>query len=88
MERAAFVSNVPQQFGFDGPDSSLLLGMRPPIVHISDETEQTAMRWALGRMMAELRTPRASSDILVEHLSHFIVILPLRCFAITVPHKI
>jgi AraC-like DNA-binding protein len=63
---------------FDGPDSALLLGLLPPVVHIDDETDQTAMRWALDRMMAELRTPRAGSDLLVEHLSHLILIQALR----------
>ena len=65
-------------FDFDGPDSSLLLGLLPPIVHLSDETDQAAMRWALDRMMAEFRTPRAGSDLLVEHLSHLILIQALR----------
>jgi len=65
-------------FGFDSPDSSLLLGMLPPVVHINDKTDQTAMRWALDRMMAELRTPRAGSDLIVEHLSHLILIQALR----------
>jgi AraC-like DNA-binding protein len=65
-------------FDFDGPDSALLLGLLPPVVHIDDETDQTAMRWALNRMMAELRTPRAGSDLLVEYLSHLILIQALR----------
>ncbi len=65
-------------FGFDTPDSSLLLGMLPPVVLINNQTDQTAMRWALDRMMAELRTPRAGSDLLVEHLSHLILIQALR----------
>jgi AraC-like DNA-binding protein len=65
-------------FGFDSPDSSLLLGILPPVVHINDEMDQTAMRWALDRMMAEMRTPRAGSDLLVEHLSHLILIQALR----------
>lgn len=65
-------------FDFDSPDSSLLLSLLPPVVHINDETDQTAMRWALDRMMAELRAPRAGSDLLVEHLSHLILIQALR----------
>lgn len=65
-------------FDFEGPHSELLLGLLPPVVHIDDETDQTAMRWALDRMMAELRNPRAGSDLLVEHLSHLVLIQALR----------
>ncbi|WP_337268666.1 AraC family transcriptional regulator [Oryzifoliimicrobium ureilyticus] len=65
-------------FDFEGADASLLLSVLPPIVHLGNEEDQAAMRWALERMMAELRAPRAGTDLLVEHLSHLILIQALR----------
>ncbi len=65
-------------FQFDGRDADVLLSVLPPIVHIREDGDRANMRWALDRMMVELRAPRPGGDMVVEHLSHLILVQALR----------
>jgi len=65
-------------FDFGSGDASVLLSVLPPIVHIRGEDDRATMRWALDRMMTELREPRPGSDFLVDNLAHVILVQGLR----------
>ena len=45
-------------FTLSGSDAQLLLGMLPPIMHISSEADKTMLRWCIERMREELRAPQ------------------------------
>jgi AraC-like DNA-binding protein len=67
-------------FAFDSKHASMLLGMLPPIVHISKESDKATMRWILDHMMHELRDPQPGSFLVVEHLAQMILVQALRLF--------
>jgi AraC-like DNA-binding protein len=52
--------------------------MLPPIVHIRAESDHSALRWPVERMMQELRQRRPGGFLIVEHLAHMILIEALR----------
>jgi len=55
-----------------------LLGMLPPIVHIRDATAKATLRWAVERMMQELREPQAGSSMMAQHLAQMMLVQALR----------
>lgn len=65
-------------FDFAGPHADLLLGVLPPIVHIRQDADRAALRWALERMMQELREPRPGGALVRQHLAHMVLIQALR----------
>ncbi|WP_422923923.1 AraC family transcriptional regulator [Singulisphaera sp. PoT] len=72
------VSGVGGYFDFEKSHASILLGMLPPIVHIKNEADRLALRWSIERMMAELREPQAGSYLVLQHLSHLMLVQALR----------
>jgi AraC-like DNA-binding protein len=72
------VSGVGGYFGLERNHASILLGMLPPIVHIRKEADRLALRWSIGRMMAELREPQPGSFLVVQHLAHLLLVQALR----------
>jgi AraC-like DNA-binding protein len=58
--------------------AGMLLGMLPPIVHIRDEAAKAALRWAVERMMQELREPQAGSNMMAQHLAQMMLVQALR----------
>lgn len=69
---------VGSRFVLAGAHASVLLGMLPPIVHMSDEADQAAMRWCVERMRRELREGRPGGVLVAEHLAHMMLVQALR----------
>lgn len=65
-------------FNFSGDHASILLGVLPPIVHIQKESDKAAMRWALERMMAELREPQPGGNLVAQQLAYLMLVQALR----------
>jgi AraC-like DNA-binding protein len=64
-------------FALDG-DASILLGVLPPIVHLSAESDRAAMRWSLERMMYELRDPQPGGSLVAQQLAYMMLVQALR----------
>lgn len=69
---------VGSRFGVSGGHAPLLMAMLPPIVHIHGEAEKAAMRWAVERMMQELREGAPGGDLIARHLAHMMLVQALR----------
>lgn len=69
---------VGSRFTLRGEHAGLLLAMLPPIVHIAQQTEQAALRWAVERMMRELQAPQPGGDLVAQHLAHLMLLQALR----------
>ena len=65
-------------FTFTGDHAGILLGVLPPIVHIRKEADKAAMRWALERMMAELREPQPGGHLVAQQLTYLMLVQALR----------
>ena len=65
-------------FAFAGHHAAVLLGVLPPIVHIRKDADQAALRWALERMMQEMREPRPGGVLVAQHLAHLVLVQALR----------
>jgi AraC-like DNA-binding protein len=69
---------VGSRFTVSGKNAGMLLGMLPPIVHVTCETEQAALRWAVERMRQEMAMPQPGSQLLAQHLAHMMLVQALR----------
>ncbi len=65
-------------FVLSGDHAGILLGVLPPIVHIRKESDKTAMRWSLERMMQELREPQPGGFLVAQHLAYMMLVQALR----------
>lgn len=66
-------------FSFGDRARTLLLDDLPPVVHLPAAAEEAAgVRWAIGRIDAELRHRRLGSTLVAEHLAHVMLIQALR----------
>src|SRR5208283_1173371 len=65
-------------FALAGNHAGILLGVLPPIVHIKKESDKSALRWSMERMMQELREPQPGSFLVVQHLAHMMLVQALR----------
>jgi AraC-like DNA-binding protein len=65
-------------FGFEGLAAGLLLGVLPPVVHISAEADKATLRQSIERLMRELREPQPGSSLIAEHLAQALLIEALR----------
>lgn len=70
---------VSSRFALDGEHADILLAMLPTIVVIERSSQQAvALRWAVERMMEEMRDNLPGSALLIEHLSHLVLMQALR----------
>lgn len=69
---------VGSRFAVSGRNSASLLRMLPPIVHIRQESEQSALLWSVERMRQELREQRPGSSLIAQHLAHMMLVQALR----------
>jgi AraC-like DNA-binding protein len=69
---------VSSRFALAGNHRGILLRMLPPIVHICDHSGQSALLWAIKRMMQELREQQPGAFLIVQHLAHMILVHALR----------
>lgn len=65
-------------FALDGRHAGILLGVLSPIVHLSVESDKATLRWALDRMMQELREPQPGGLLVIEHLAQMVLVQALR----------
>jgi AraC-like DNA-binding protein len=65
-------------FAFEGDHAAILLGVLPPLVHIRKESDKAALRWALERMIQELREPQPGGALIARHLAHLLLVQALR----------
>ncbi|MFV3128875.1 AraC family transcriptional regulator [Niveispirillum sp. KHB5.9] len=66
---------VSSRFSLEGRHGNILLGMLPPIVHLKEAPD---LRWAMERMMAELREDRPGAFLVLRHLAHMMLVQALR----------
>ena len=66
------------QFSVAGDRADILLGVLPPIVHINKESDKAMLRWCVDQMMQELREPRPGNSLVIEHLTHMMLLQALR----------
>ncbi|QTP57795.1 AraC family transcriptional regulator [Billgrantia antri] len=69
---------VGSRFGVTGRNSTSLLRMLPPIVHIRKASDQSALIWSVERMRQELREQRPGGSLTAQHLAHMMLIQALR----------
>jgi AraC-like DNA-binding protein len=66
------------RFEVDGRHAARLLRSLPPVLHLHAESEQTALRWSIQRMQAELRDQRPGGTLMAQHLAHMMLVQALR----------
>lgn len=66
------------RFAVSGSNATTLLAMLPPVVHISKESDKESLRWAVERMMQELRDPRPGGLLIAQHMAHMMLVQALR----------
>lgn len=69
---------VGSRFVLGGSHAETLTAMLPPIIHIRTEQDKAALRWAVERMMLELRERRPGGILVAEHLAHMMLVQALR----------
>lgn len=77
---------VGSRFAVTGSHANILMGMLPPIVHIRNESDQEALRWAVERMRREIREQQAGSFLIAQHLAHMTLIQALRMHLAEAPN--
>lgn len=65
-------------FMFSGEHSTILSEILPPVVHIRNPADRTALQWYLERMMAVVREPQPGGVLLGEYLAQIMLIEVLR----------
>jgi AraC-like DNA-binding protein len=69
---------VGSYFSLDGSQADILLGLLPPIVHLSKKNDKAAMRWSVERMRQELREPQPGDFLVVQQLAYMMLVQALR----------
>lgn len=65
-------------FSLSGAHADILLGALSPIVHIRKESDKAALRWAIERMMQELRERQPGGFLVAQQLAYTMLIQALR----------
>ncbi|MBK1882972.1 AraC family transcriptional regulator [Luteolibacter pohnpeiensis] len=65
-------------FHLDDRYAQILLGELPTVVHLRSESDKSAMRWSLHRMMQELREPQPGGFLVIQHLATLMLVQALR----------
>ncbi len=72
---------VGSRFGFSGAGADLLVGILPPVVHVSEHSDQASvLRFAIDQMARELRGRRPGGFLMTEHLAHIMLMHILRLY--------
>lgn len=77
---------VGSRFAVSGSQANILMGMLPPVVHIRNESDQAALRWAVERMRQELHEQQPGSFLVAQHLAHMMLIQALRMYLAESPN--
>jgi AraC-like DNA-binding protein len=65
-------------FTLAGNHAGVLLGIMPPVVHIQKASDKAALRWALERLMQELRERQPGGFLIAQHLAYLMLVQALR----------
>ncbi len=65
-------------FRLAGPQTEMLLGVLPPIVHLRSERDRETLRWAFDRMRQELVDPKPGGFLILQQLAYMIFVQALR----------
>ncbi len=72
---------VGSRFGFSGAGADLLVGILPPVVHVSEHSDQASvLRFAIDQMARELRGRHPGGFLMTEHLAHIMLMQILRLY--------
>ncbi|WP_263139647.1 AraC family transcriptional regulator [Pseudomonas sp. RIT-PI-AD] len=74
------------RFAVTGSHADMLLGLLPPVVHLSGQGEQAALRWAVERMMQEMRDAMPGARLLAQDLAHMMLVQALRAHLADASH--
>lgn len=77
---------VSSRFALEGRHAGLLLSLLPPLVHLRDVGDRSGLRWAMERMMLELREDRPGAFLVLRHLAHMMLVQALRLHLDNGPH--
>ena len=58
--------------------ATVLTGVLPPVIHLSDQQERATLRWSLERMQEELLQQRAGSALISQQLAYMMLVQALR----------
>jgi AraC-like DNA-binding protein len=67
-------------FALSGGHADVLLRMLPPIIHLKQEADRTALRWSLEQMMQELREPQPGGFLVAQQLASMVLVKALRLY--------
>jgi AraC-like DNA-binding protein len=67
-------------FSLTGDHAGVLLRMLPPIIHLKQEADKSALRWSLEQMMQELREPQPGGFLVAQQLASMILVKALRLY--------
>ena len=67
-------------FELAGPQTEILLGMLPPIVHVQGDKDRGGVRWAFERMRQELIDFKPGGILIAQQLASMIFIQALRLY--------
>lgn len=66
------------RFAVEASHAALLVGLLPPVVHLSGPVEQAALRWSVERMMRELHDGLPGGYLMARNLAQMLLIQALR----------
>lgn len=76
---------VGARFAVGGPHAADMLGVLPPIVHVSQESDQAVLRSSVELMMQEMRRGLPGGHLVSQHLAHIMLVQALRYQLDTMP---
>ncbi len=65
-------------FALTGSHADILLKGLPPIVHLRSDEDKAALRWSVERIRQELRDPQPGGYLVIQHLTHMMLVQALR----------
>ncbi|MEM6637172.1 MAG: AraC family transcriptional regulator [Pseudomonadota bacterium] len=66
------------RFLISGAAARVLVGSLPPVLVVGRGTRSEAIQWLLNRIATELRAPGLGSALMIEHLSHILLVEVIR----------
>lgn len=64
-------------FRLDG-DARFLLGVLPPVVLLESDAQKESLRWAVERLLQEMRDPQPGSTLITQHVAYMMLVEALR----------
>jgi len=80
LNNSAGVTMLGSHFQLAGWQATLLLGVLPPIVHLHNDADRAALRWAFDRLRHELVERRPGGILIAQQLACMIFVEVLRLY--------